>query len=444
MRVHILATLAALAVLAAPAAAAEPTVTVKGAPGAGPSRLDKVFVTKFGSPKARRVLVLVPGTSGGAGDFTLVARDLVKRERDIQVWAMDRRSQALEDTSVFREALAGRRTPKEALDFYLGWIADPSIQPHYQPLDEKRFSFVREWGLELALEDLRRVVAQARRGGRSVILGGHSLGASEAVAYASWDFEGRPGYRDIDGLVLIDGGLTGTFSTPNFAQTKARLAELQRSSPFLDLLGLGLPWAAGAFGEVGAIAALKDPSGPSIGQAFPLLPDAFKPQIPATNRGLLGFAFDETTSPKTLELIQVQAGMLGGDGDWRDGEVTPVRRLAELFGQEPANAIEWYFPRRLSIDVDGVQALERNAQTRLLGLRPFHRREVDVPLYAFQTSLTNGRVLRGARAFVKGSKVPGARYVDASATTSHLDPLTAAPERNDFLKTVRPFLRQLR
>jgi hypothetical protein len=34
--------------------------------------------------------------------------------------------------------------------------------------------------------------------------------------------------------------------------------------------------------------------------------------------------------------------------------------------------------------------------------------------------------------------------VDASATESHLDPLTAAPARSEFLRTVVPFLRKLR
>ena len=45
-----------------------------------------------------------------------------------------------------------------------------------------------------------------------------------------------------------------------------------------------------------------------------------------------------------------------------------------------------------------------------------------------------------------GSKVPRSRsiLVDASATESHLDPLTAAPGRNRFLRTVVPFLRRLR
>ena len=38
------------------------------------------------------------------------------------------------------------------------------------------------------------------------MLGGHSLGGSIATAYATWDFGGRAGGDDLDGLVLIDGG----------------------------------------------------------------------------------------------------------------------------------------------------------------------------------------------------------------------------------------------
>ena len=86
----------------------------------------------------------------------------------------------------------------------------------------------------------------------------------------------------------------------------------------------------------------------------------------------------------------------------------------------------------------------RTPVTDFLGLRTWHRKDVDVPLYAFQTSLSNGAVLKGARAFVRASKVPRAKYVDRASTYAHLDPLTATPARNDFLKTVVPFLRTLR
>lgn len=434
----------ALALLAAPAAAtAEPTVAIRS-PGPGPAATDKVFVTRIGPSRAPAVLLLLPGFYGGAGDFLLAGRDIVRRVPGLQVWAFDRRSQALEDTRVFDDARAGRTTPQAAFDYYLGWLTDPSVDPHFRPLDAKRFAFARRWGLSMVMDDVRRVIRRARAQGKRVILGGHSLGASLATIYATWDFRGRPGYRDVDGLVLIDGGTLGTFTVPNTEQTRRALAELRSGDPFVDLLDIGLPWSAGVFAQAGAVAALKQPTAPSIGQAFPLLPAQFKPSIPATNRGLLGFAFDSDTSPEVLSLIRVNAGRLGPGGDWVDGEVTPIRRVADGFSARP-NATEWYFPRRLPLDVDAAQYLRPTAGTRLLGLRPLHLRRVDAPVYAYQTDLTGGLVLRGARRFVQRSRSPRAlaRFVDGSATDSHLDPLLAAPATSRFLQTVVPWLRRV-
>ena len=161
-----LAALIVLLALAGPAAAAETVTTIAGAPGPGPSKYDKVFVTKFGPQSAKRVLLLMPGYYGGAGDFTLDAREIVKRVPGLQVWAFDRRSQALEDTSRFADALAGRITVQQAFDYYLGWLANPAIQPHYQPLDPAKFAFAKQWGLSLAMQDVRRVVLSARRQGK--------------------------------------------------------------------------------------------------------------------------------------------------------------------------------------------------------------------------------------------------------------------------------------
>ena len=152
----------------------------------------------------------------------------------------------------------------------------------------------------------------AHRGGREVILGGHSLGASLTAAYAAWDFNGRPGYKDVDGLVLIDGGLLGSFDAFDLAQAQQQIADLETSDPFLDLLGIGIPEAAGLFAEVGGIYARLEPTAPATAtQNFPLLPDEFKPAVPVTNRGLLGYAFDRDTSPPELGLLHVNAGRLG-------------------------------------------------------------------------------------------------------------------------------------
>jgi hypothetical protein len=307
--------------------------------------------------------------------------------------------------------------------------------------------FVREWGLRLALEDLRAVVRRARRGGRRVILGGHSLGASMALAYAAWDFRGRPGHRDLSGLVLIDGGLLGALSSPRLASVRQRLAALRQGDPFLDLLGIGAPWSSGVFGGLAGLYTRVAPDARATLIDFPAIPAALRPPFPVTNEGALGYAFDRSTSPAALALIQVQAGELAASGDprpWQDGEVTPIQNLARVFGRSPVDATEWYFPNRLSLDVAGASGLGRNAVTKLLGLRVFHRRTIRLPLYAFQTDLTRGRVLRGARRLVASTRIPPrrARLVDGSAANSHLDPLTAAPSRSRFLDTVIPFLRR--
>ena len=62
MRTSVIALLPCLA-CAAPAAAAERVTAIAGAPGRGPSKCDKAFVTKFGPASAKRVLVLMPGYS---------------------------------------------------------------------------------------------------------------------------------------------------------------------------------------------------------------------------------------------------------------------------------------------------------------------------------------------------------------------------------------------
>jgi hypothetical protein len=421
-------------------AAAGPVVSVPGAPGPGPSRYDRVSYERFGPASARRVLILVPGTQGGAGDFSLVGPEIVRRVPGLQVWAYERRSQAFEDHTGFATG-----DPDRAFGYYLRGEAIGSRK--FAPVAGASVPYVREWGLRLALEDLRRVVMRARRGGREVILGGHSLGASMAVAYAAWDFAGRAGHRDLSGLVLIDGGLLGAFTTPQLAGVKQRLAALRAGDPFLDLLGTNVPWASGVLSATAGMYARLRPQARATLTDFPLLPASLRAPFPVTNEAGLGYAFDRTTSPAVLALIHVRAGRVAPTGDprpWQDGEVSPIQNVARLFGRSPVDAAEWYFPTRLSLDVDGASGLGRNAVTKLLGLRVFHRRTIRLPLYALQTDLTHGRVLRGARRLVASSRIPPrrVRLVDASRTNSHLDPLTAAPARSAFLKSVVPFLRE--
>jgi pimeloyl-ACP methyl ester carboxylesterase len=427
-----LALLAALS-FAAPAAAVDRYVSMKVPPAPGPAKYDKVFVQQLGPADAGTVLVLVPGTNGGAGGITPVARDIVRRVASTQVWIVDRRQQAFEDTAVFAQ-----RDPDAALDHYLGF--------KYRSVKGPDAKFVAEWGLKVQLNDLRRVIRRAARGGRKVILGGHSAGASTAVVYAAWDFAGRPGWRDLDGLVLIDGGLLGSFKEASPQRARRELADIREGDVFLDLLGFGIPEIAGIFAQVGALYAYERPDALSTLQSFPLLPANFKPAFSVTNEAALGYAFDESTSPDELALIRIRAGGLAASGDprpWQDGEITPIRRFARAYADNAPNATEWYYPRRLLLDFDAASDLRMNEAAQILGLRLKHAREIDLPLYAFSTDLTRGRVARGARRLARRTPIDEPVIVD-DRETSHLDPLSAAPTTNSFLKTVVPFLKKIR
>ena len=177
-------------------------------------------------------------------------------------------------------------------------------------------------------------------------------------------------------------------------------------------------------------------------QQYPALPDSVKPSVRVTNEAQFGFAFDESTSPEFLSSIHVRAGRLADSGDprpWRPGEITPIRRLAKTFAAHAPKATEWYYPRRLLLDIDAASPLRQTAAARYLGLRLLHGREIDLPLYAFSTALTRGHVARGARRLVRRSRIDESTIID-DRRTSHIDPLSAAPSRNHFLKSVVPFL----
>ena len=158
---------------------------------------------------------------------------------------------------MFERGLRDEASLQQVRDYYTGWITDQSIQPHFTPPDPKSLAFAKDWGLPTHLGDLRRVIQAAKRGGQRVILGGHSLGASTTAIYAAWDFNGRPGYRDVDGLVFIDGGALGTFDDEDrVSEMRERIQPLE-DQPFADLVGLGLPWAQGVFAGLGGLYALK-------------------------------------------------------------------------------------------------------------------------------------------------------------------------------------------
>jgi len=188
-----------------------------------PATYNKVGVIEVGPPSAKNVLVLEPGTSAGAAYFVPLAKWIVSTTPGWQVWSVERRENLLEDQSELNAAKAGRATPTQAFDYYLGYLADPSITVHFHSIPNSTVAFAKQWGMNVAVQDLHRVIGAASKLGGKVVLGGHSLGGAVVTAYATWNFAGRPGARGLAGLVYIDGGSFAPVSRATAARERSAL-----------------------------------------------------------------------------------------------------------------------------------------------------------------------------------------------------------------------------
>lgn len=413
-----------------------------------PAKYDKVGILKIGSPSAKNVLVLNPGTSASAAYFQPLAKSIVAKAKGWQVWSVERRENMLEDHSVLDLAKTGKATAQQLFDYYLGWLDDSSISPHFRLIPDSEVGYAREWGMNTEIQDLRRVVKRAEKLGGKVVVGGHSLGGSITAAYATWDFAGKPGAKGLAGLVFIDGGSSPTPISKGEAE-KA-LADLKAGSPWLAFGGIAAPFA-GLFNSGGSALVKIAPNEPSAAQKFSLLPADLKPPVPATNAGQYGYALDTETSPAALAAAQGHLGHLAASGDprgWDDaGELTPLSRFADMFsgwGLKGLDGTAWYHPMRLTIDSGVVAAGNANDGQGVLDVHAIHGHDLpkNLLIYAFGAALGGQRVLDAAKALASQSHIPSRQLVlvDRHTTYAHNDPNSASPKRNDFLKRLIPFL----
>lgn len=451
---------ALMAAGAASASAAAPRVaTFDGfkAPGT-PAKYNKVQVVKYGDPKADRVLVLNPGTSAGGTFFGPFAKAFTKKMGDWQIWAIERRENLLEDHSYLDKYVEGKATNQQTFDYYLGWLNNPSISPHFTPKTTEETEYAKNWGMNVAVHDTRIVVKKAKKGGRTVVMGGHSLGGSITTAYATWDFNGKPGAKGLAGLVFIDGAAASseTRPLPTAEEAQANVDNLNKadSSPFITLVN-PFPWIAGVFNATGSTAAVQDPDELSVFGSWPLAPAYLKPPVPATNAGQYGYAVDATTSPASLALVQSHIGQLASSGDprgWQDGELGTVNRAASVFAENVGikgaktgmDGTSWYHPVKLSMDAGAVNNGVDNPAQAVYGDHAVFGDKVKLPMYSFDTSLGDGRVAAATKQLAQQSGVPKSwvETVERTTTYAHIDPLSASPNKNEFLKTLVPFLKE--
>jgi pimeloyl-ACP methyl ester carboxylesterase len=472
-------------------------------PGVGHVNLDKVGIIKI-EPKgesAKNVLVLEPGTSAAAAYFVPFAKALIEdpEMKGWQVWAVERRQNFLENQKELTKFKSGElmtaenpkskkdETPAEQFfNYYFGYLADPDVTHHYQPVLNSTVEFAKKWGMEVAVDDLNVVITDAEKKHGKVVLGGHSLGGSVVTAYATWDFSGKPGAEGLSGLVYDDGGSSPLAISEEEAKTALAKLDETKETPWLAFGGIPAP-DLGLFSATGSTLAAVEPKGPSLLETFPYLPSDLKsPTTPVTNEAGFGYSVNYLTSPVSLAAAQIHGGTgveeeaeTDGLHGWNGaGARTPVKRYAEMLsgtGVRNASGSEWYFPARLTLDTGAVgNGLENPAQAVLgvhstMGMdltkadlgRELHILAIDTELDKLfaaegerggegetepkQTTLTEAEAL----AEQNGIKSENVKLINRLNSYSHNDPAGALPEEHEgveaniFFKELIPFLEKI-
>jgi hypothetical protein len=357
-----------------------------------PAEFNKAIYLRFFSgetTKPRAIVVLMPGIFGGATNFDRMARTIISQDKTLEVWAIDRRSNLLEDHSKLLESWKA----KDPLIAWRSMVRDVGKPGGFTARPASELAFMGYWGLETHLNDLRNVILEARARAPKVFLGGHSLGSVLVTMYAGWDFHGQAGASSIDGLILLDGAAGNTLAADisqadyengfdsGFAKTAGSKAlESGQALPYFDALGIN-PTGLAKLSSAALLAAF-DPNGDSPGGFVP---------YPASNlaAGLLGNAGgDNDYSP--IPAFSLSAGHARGETalnlfavlisgwkgfsvgtitsplpgssrvEWVAGkpgeqEFTDPVDFAKRFWSPLADYQEWYFPSRLTLDLAAVR-----------------------------------------------------------------------------------------
>ena len=407
----------------APAAAADRVFTVQGATAPGPARLDRIRVIEQGPRHARNMLVLVPGTSGGAAYFRPVAA------RPRQAAAGLARVVGRPAREPARGPLGARPRARRQGDAAGPVPLLPRVARRPVDLAALHAGRRRRGPVRAALGHGRRDPRPAQRrprrprGGNRVVLGGHSLGGTITVAYATWDFGGRAGARDLDGLVLIDGGSGRTLRAHARRRAAAARAS-QTGSPFLDLTGLGLPWSARRVQHRRFDRRAARPGAP--GGARRLAAAARQPQAARAGhqRRRLRLRARRRHVARQPEPRAHAHRRAGAEGDPRPGSTASSARSSARRRCSPASAGSTAPPGTTragsASTAAAVDGGVRNPAQKVLGVRATHGDDVRLPIYAIETSLGAGRVLKGARGWpgARTSRGSGSSTVTTRTTTS--------------------------
>ena len=320
---------------------------------------------RFGSAKAKRVLVLVPGFLGGAGDFRLIARDIVKR---VPACRCGHSTAARRRSRTPRGSAAGPRQGRQLL---------PGLQVQARAGQGR---------------PVRRAVGAEAVAGGPAPRGAQGARRRPAQGDPRRPLAGRLDHRGLRRLGLQrQAGLQGPVRhgadrrrAARHLQQRLRHAGAGRAQGDPRGQGVRRPARAGHPRDLGHLRrgrrALRAQAAGGAQRAPGQPADPAAVQAPGARhqRGRAGVCVRQghlAEGPGADPHQRRRAGDRRGiRAAGQDGELTPIQRFAKAFGAESPNATEWYFPRRLTLDVDAVSSLRQTKVTKLLGLRAPTRR----------------------------------------------------------------------
>jgi hypothetical protein len=330
-----------------------------------------------GAPKeVEAILILIPGFMGGANSFDYIGRQLVSMaEADagvgsLEVWALDRRPNCLEDLTGMNAAEAAG-DPGIAVDYYY-YGAEVGGHVFQGFLGEPDVPYLSEFGLKLLMDDVQKIITEklpeTADPKETVFVGGHSAGGGYASYFAGWDFDGNEtteedaGFNSCAGLIGLDGRVASRsgdyIEESEFTQ---RLAEIRSGAAArLNLLMGVTPEALALFELVGMSAHMFPDEESILGRDVPYSSSVvslmrllhsrdlthYLTGTPAfsdfryTNEAVLGIFFDDNFNP--VGILQTSMGFLQGGPVVEKDFPGDLADLLGLFGiQKDGVFIPW-------------------------------------------------------------------------------------------------------
>lgn len=302
---------------------------------------------------AERVLVAQPGIFEGAGAFESVATNTVaaaaRRGHRIEFWALDRRSNCLEDHTGIAAGLRSGSLDA-ASDYYFHGSAIAGRRFAGFPTRGPAVDWLRHQDIAQTVRDeydvLTRELPDPRMRTQKVMCGGHSMGGFVTGYFAEWDVDGNKrttddaGYRQCAGYFALDTAVTSKFAfggvtLPDLPPAAAAVVEaathgVDSTLPVLALPAVINPETMNLLSIVGLAAHLRPgavdeivrrlPDNPNVNATLRVLlskdtaqfatgtPDVRS--LHATNDAILGSILDDNSQP--FGFLQASVGFITG------------------------------------------------------------------------------------------------------------------------------------